>query len=280
MAQADRSNSTTSPDLGPVPHTNVNLSLPTISRRGIIAALAGAAAVNVPVIAATAGPHPDEALLDLGRQYRAAKEAEEAALEVMDAASDAFADTTPTPPALMVNEGDHELFGFLRLSASKDRSDGYDYADVTRLRKEHRTKLVCTLIDIKTGSRTSVPNTRVDFDPYTTELPTTSVPFPEAQVRADEIIVAWDTLLQLREEADETTGYSAASDVYDAATDARLALVEKIAAQKATTLEGLCVRAMIVAGIHADRDLDPEDTHTTDETMLWATIRDLAAMNT
>lgn len=85
--------------------------------------------------------------------------------------------------------------------------------------------------------------------------------------------------MNLIEKADIATSRIQAFDAYDAATDDRLTIASKIGACLAATLDGLRVRAKIVAGIHAERDLEPEDSHTTDEIMLWATIRDLAATN-
>jgi hypothetical protein len=106
------------------------------------------------------------------------------------------------------------------------------------------------------------------------------VPYPEAQARADEIVAAWDKHIAAIGEAEIATGRWEAHDAYDAATDARLAIVDRIAACRASAQGRWRVRAKIVANIHSDRDLEPEDGHTTGEVMLWATIRDLAAMNT
>jgi hypothetical protein len=298
MSQAVSSNSTTAPDSGPLPTTNVNLAFPSLSRRGIIAALAGAAAVNVPAIAATvvalpaatsAAPiaHPDQALLDLGRHYDAAMVTEDAARDTFSAAADAYDAIRPTPP----NEMRHRVWDYskwrfplspqIAAISDLDQGDFYLEDEVEKLRARPRTKQVGYILDISTGEKTPATE-NTPYKEVRQERYLFSVPDPEAQERADEIISAWDRHLEHCEAVAQTVGLWDAEMAYYDAVRARQAIGDEIVAARARTLSGLAVRAGIVAGLLSDDEEDDNDGGhlPTDQKMIAAIVRDLIQITT
>ena len=122
----------------------------TISRRGVVAALAVGVAVNVPAIAMTAKapagaptasePHPDAEMLDLGRQYDAALEAGDAASETWTAACAAFdwarRVLSPAMRHRILDHLEHQfpVLGDTDTVCDDERSDFYNEAGVDYLR--------------------------------------------------------------------------------------------------------------------------------------------------
>jgi hypothetical protein len=291
MSQATQSNSTGAPDRGPQLNTTVNLSLPTLSRRGILAALAGAAAVNVPAIAMTmtAPPapavppvgHPDQALLNLGHQYDAALRVEDVACEAFTAAADAYDAVRPVPPNEMRHRPhDHSRWLFplspqITAVSDLDTGDFYLEDEVRKLREKPRTKRVGYILDLATGVKTEATE-NTPYREVRQERYLYNVPDVEAQERADEIIEAWDRHLVKCEAVAQSIGLWDAEDAYYNAVSARQVIGDAIIAARATTLHGLAVRAGIVAVLIGG---DDEPDHlTTDEKMMQAIVRDLIAI--
>ena len=129
----------------------------TISRRGVVAALAVGAAVNVPAIALTGvamppasppdvlnrratGAQSDAELLDLGRRYEDALEVEDAADEACTAAGEVLNAAQPAMPAVLRHQIDdhyeHQfpVLGETGTICDDDRSDFYNEAEVNYLR--------------------------------------------------------------------------------------------------------------------------------------------------
>ena len=227
----------------------------TISRRGVIAALAAGAAVNVPANVMTAQalpaaptasePRPDAELLDLGRRYEAALAIEDAADEACTAAGKALAAAQPAMPAVLRHRMDdhfeHQFpaLGDTSIICDDDRSDFYNEAEVVYLQT----------MPIRTD---------------------------DGLARAAEIIAAWDGHNDACEALAGSCGYDAAEAAYYAALDDRRAIADAIVAAHATTLQGLAVRARIVTSLIGD---DPDDdVLPTDQKMLLAIVRDLTTM--
>ena len=286
MVQADPSNSTTAPVS--------NLPLP--SRRAALAALTGgavlAAGAAFPAVALGAD-HPDRALLDLGQHYDAALAVENRAfvvwsdeLEALEAALRAA-----KPSALKIREEDRTLFPNSdtrrRFAAPPKRANAaknFDEDDVEIFREGPRTRAVYHIVNKATGIKTEVAARPpgIDFDEATCELHGSSVPYPEAQSRAEEIIAAWDRYNEASERLRDASASETAEDAYYDAVEKRQAIGDVIASTRATTLTGLKIRARIVAGIRTDDDGECDEFEPTsvDEKMVAAILRDLIAMST
>lgn len=227
-----------------------------LSRRGVIAALAAGAAINVPAIALTAGAlpavsaappavHPDQALLDLGRQYQVALDAEDAACDAWTGAWAAAREAQPVmPDALRHRINDHFEFQFPVLGETEKISD-------------------CPLSDFYNETEIAYLRTM----PHRTE---------GGRARADEVILAWDQHHDVCAALAASMGCNEAKAAYREAVAARQAIGDAIVASRATTLQGLAMRAGIVVALIGD---DDEPDHlTTDEKMMQAIVRDLARM--
>jgi hypothetical protein len=260
-----------------------------VSRRGIVSGLLGVgalAAAAVPSLAADAGApfgdHPDRKLFGLAREYEAALKIEQAADARMIAISEAYEAAAPMMPDVLRHRIlDHTDFSFPMRSGgckiSDDDGDFYTYAEVEKLRARPQKRLTGYVIDLTTGVKT--PATAVT--PYKEVLQERHLwgePWPEAQARADEIVAAWDRHTAAHDALEASLGYDAAEEAYYDAVRAREAIGATIAAERATTLAGLRIRAAIVAARYEDDDLEPEEGHTIVEKMMWAVMRDLMEM--
>lgn len=253
-----------------------------ITRRSALSALAcaGAMAATIPPVAAGEG-HPDQHLLDLGRQYAAALQVEDTAYEVWQAACDAYDRARPTPPEAMRHRLlDHHDFQFPMSPSTSRISDDrnasfYTEDEVERLRDGPRTKRVAHFIELATGVLTEASK-GASFSEDTHAKFLRTVPDPEAQARANEIIAAWDAHSAACEAVAVSVGCDDREAAYRAAVDARQAIGDAIAAGRASTVEGLLVRARIVSDIYGDDPL--LEGQTIDEKMAWAIVRDLIAM--
>jgi hypothetical protein len=103
---------------------------------------------------------------------------------------------------------------------------------------------------------------------------------PKLKHAAGEIIAAWDEHRAACQAVKASFGFDDAEQAFYQLARARVAIGDRIVALRATTIDGLRVRAMIVAHMFSEDNLEPEDEQSTDEKMMWAIVRDLVRIET
>jgi len=227
------------------------------SRRGAIAALMGAAALpGIAASAAGAGPadHPDQHQLDLGAEYERLQAIEDAAYEKETLSWAAYEREEPERSDVLRHRlEDHLVFQFPvsletdTITADPKRSDFYTTEEVGLLR----------------------------YAPP----PLDPARIPDQRRRAGEIAAEHARWMARCADLRERSGVTAAGAALEAAVIAQREVARRIATTSATTIAGLQVRARIYADIHGiDPVHDVDGADTTDRLMIFAIIRDLAAM--
>lgn len=174
----------------------------------------------------------DAELIRLGRQFEVAAARETELGAIASAACDEALRHMPERPAALLFREDDSLFRLRR-----DRGvgvppagDEYEWRDIEALRGRTFTRRVERLV------------TPEDKLPSSAHTIVGGEPWPEAQARADEIVDAWDSWHAERHQARVEHGEIAADEAEDAARLVTQALVERIAAERATTAEGFRVK--------------------------------------
>lgn len=234
------------------------------TRRTLIAALALPAAAGGIIAgsgALAADRRPDITLMDLWQRRIKVADAAETASKRVDAAYAAMA-RPAVPEALFLREGDHAL----RLANyTRERNDGrrwypFEAADAERRgwRRKHTTW----------KDRPVTPEDKLPADAHTVSY---VVPWPEAQVRADEIAAAWDAYRAAVDAAEEASGYLAANEEWETLDDDLAALDGAIFDAPAHSIAGLTIKARL-AQMDIDEGEDPN------ERLVAGMVRDILAM--
>ena len=103
------------------------------------------------------------------------------------------------------------------------------------------------------------------------------VPWPEAQVRVDELITAIEDWRKDCRRTDHAVGYMKAERDYQRLGNKHHALLEKISMIEANSLQGILVKARAVKIIHADDDAI-EFGDATDEALAASILNGLLAL--
>jgi hypothetical protein len=206
--------------------------------------------------AAAAGPadHPDRQLLDLGAEYDRRQLIEDAAYEQEALAWAAYEREEPERSDVLRHRlEDHLVFQFPvsletdTIAADPKHSDFYTAEEVGLLR----------------------------YAPP----PLDPVRIAEQRQWAGEIAAEHARWTAQCADLRERTGVTAAGTAIEAAVKAQREVARRIATMPATTIAGLQVRARIYADIHGiDLAEEVSTADTTDRLMIFAIIRDLAAM--
>lgn len=222
---------------------------------------------------ASEDPDGDALLLQLSRQFEAAREREIVACEACNAAGREAERHMPERPAcLTLRASDAPLHVYPRIMmAAALEGIQLKSADIEWLRG--RMPMVHEVLrPIREGERAHIDHPGRKFD---------IVPHPEAQARAEEIVGAWDTWWA---EKIRVHGEYLTDALDEAANDAGstvAALAEQIAALPARTAEGFrvklralahCSRGVLPSEIPADPDPDQSLAHS-----LWRDAKGEAA---
>ncbi|TXN52401.1 hypothetical protein [Methylobacterium sp. WL2] len=220
---------------------------------------------------ANENPAGDALLLQLGRQFEAARKREIAACEACNAAQrEADRHMPDRPAALLFRSSDHPL----RLGKFLTHPDDLEGTEVTAddvawmKRKPY----------VREVRRPVRPEDNLPADAHTV---VESHPWPEAQERADEIVTAWDRWCAAKATISMQYLPPELDDAANDAGDAGVTLAERIAALPAHTAEGFRVklralshyrRNTLLAEITDDPDPDQLLSHS-----LWRDVRGEAA---
>ena len=222
-----------------------------LSRRETVLGVA-AVAVAAPPAAASA-PNPDAHLIALWQKREEANRDWLAASASLDESTNAR-HSMEWPEALAVQFGDGDL-GLARLANYEHEGRtwywiGEPGADqfltpASRLRQPR----------LLTVSRPVCP---ADNLPADAQRIAKSIPWPEAQTRADEIVIAWDARQDEIARRNAASGYDAAEALEEACQAALLEVEQEIIGAEAHTLAGITIKAR-VALIELERGFDPDE---------------------
>ena len=217
-------------------------------------------------------PGGDRELLQLGRQFEAARKRETAACEACNAAQrEADRHMPERPAALLFRASDHPL----RLGKFLTHPDDLEGTEVTAAdvawmeRKPY----------VRQVERPVRPEDNLPADAHTV---VEAHPWPEAQDRADEIVTAWAAWHAERQQVHDEYVTTALDDAANDAGDAGVALAERIAALPVHTAEGFRVklralshyrRNTLLAEITDEPDPDQLLAHS-----LWRDVQGEAAL--
>jgi hypothetical protein len=264
--------------------TRFSTNRPALSRRAFLTAtgstLAGTAIAAAPLaIAKAAEPLPDAELLEFVRQWQEANAAYKSQLDPLEAAEERYHHIRPKrPAALKVRTSD-------RFNVPTVRDQGcywYCVQAVEQLRAKPRTKreFIGTREDwlaLPDGSGGPLnASERAQWAALHAD-----VPDPVAQVRANEIIKAWEDWQADKARAKRETGLEAAEAEHDRLLEAESKLRKQIALTPAQSTLGIMLKAKVSVILwggleELERDLAGElEERATNETMAWSVVRDL-----
>ncbi|WP_264051694.1 hypothetical protein [Methylobacterium flocculans] len=186
---------------------------------------------------ASAAPRDDSGtdalLVHLGRQFEAARLAEEAAHARFNKADELADAGRPAKPGSLVFRASDRSFGLRESSMHPDAWEGLEvfHDDIEWMRRRAFTREVWR--DAREGERA--------WKGHGGKLPEIQ-PYPEAQARAAELVGIWDAWQADCDRAEAEAGVPAASDASMAAFQAGKAIASQIAELPARTAEGLKVK--------------------------------------
>jgi hypothetical protein len=219
-------------------------------------------------------PHPDQPLFDLYAEWQRLDQASLEACSHVENCGVLFEQNCPPlPEALRRQSNDRALF---ELPADRKLPAFYSDRDIEKLGAEPRRRRALRFFDTASGLMIP-PEDVAQRDPASVTdfyvRPVCSI----AQARADQIIAAWDKHQEACRAAKAASGMDAADAAYrQAAADVK-AIVERIGAYRAKTLDGLRVRASIISEWRSDdMGIDASGLDKEEAALAWANLRDLA----
>ena len=222
------------------------------SRRSLLASFAA-----LPAVAAGAAPtFSSDSDAELSAAIARYHEADGASIRLEEAAQaayerylDEFGGKPDFPDAVWVREDDRTLG--IYSSTRCPLSDRYFYSETAigyhrrnPCRRGVTQKRPATIDDGFTAAEVASG----DHSIGKTEI----VPWPEAQVRADEIVAAWDAFQAEEQRRRDDSGSTAAEERHDAAMEAYRAARDTMVLTPARTMQGVLAKAAVVMGIYAD----------------------------
>lgn len=234
----------------------------TTNRRALLGGIAVA-----PFAAHRPKIHPDRKLLDLERQRALAHVAYDIASDQAKALD--RIGVPEAPAAIFLRESDYAL-GLGGYATCRGDGRVWFYPDagdasmaLRKRRMRDETQPVPPGVNLPRGARTI----------------TRRVPWAEAQVRADEIVAAFDRWQAETEEAKRVSGYTAASEEADRLGNEVTRLEREIELTPPKTLEGLAIKAQhLRRGLNWALDIDEYLDVFIGELLLIAQTSDVASL--
>ena len=244
----------------------------TTTRRAVLAVLTGAGVTAGATIPAIAMPGADAELVALGARHAILAKEKHIAVDHQCACEDAAVLLLPPDqPALQRRGGDRLLLESPGRRSFEDSSDIYLEQEIEELRAKPRKRRYIVDFDPVTGQTwpmgTAPAHIRDALQKYE--------PWPEAQARAEEIIAAFDVYKRGEADIDQRSGFTQAQEIVEALRAELDAVRMAIATTPAKTVEGLGVKARLVAEwTEGGMNSAPRWT----KVMISAIVRDVQAM--
>jgi hypothetical protein len=260
---------------------------PALSRRSLMREIAAGAALAVVSSGAKAAQSDDAELIELGNELARVNAKWREIGDRVSQLAGVAADQYPPLPAVLKARPSDKPFGLPK------PNDGQWYFPTKGGNREepgyYATGQLNELKQFRPIRRVEIPINEYHRDKFGPDDPLAVlylndevfikvVPYPEAQERTDELIVAIEQWRKGCQKIDHACGYMKAEREFRRLGNKDHALLEKICALEAKTLPGIMVKARAVKLIHADSETI-EFGDTTDVSLAAAALNDLLALD-